>query len=216
MTIKPTESMKPSASIGEFAELIAAGTPAPGGGSVAAYCGVLATSLGRMMCNLTMGKTKYAAVEGRVEEIDSELRRLGDEFRSLIDDDAESFNDVLAAYRLPKDSEEAKAERSRKIETALRHAIDTPYHTAELAVETLDLLGELAALGNPNALPDLTNGAQLARTAVRGAYYNVEVNLAGLTDAAAAADIRTKIAALVEHSERLSSQVEAAFKKQAL
>src|SRR5436305_2865502 len=144
-----------SNSVGNFAELVAASTPTPGGGSVAAYCGVLAASLGQMVCNLTIGKQKYAQAEPRLRAIRSELERLGARLRELIAEDAASFEGVLRAYRLPKDSEEQRAERAAQVQIALRGAVDVPVETAQRSLNVLKLLGELADIGNPNALSDV-------------------------------------------------------------
>src|SRR6266478_4818776 len=99
-----------SNSVGNFAELVAASTPTPGGGSVAAYCGVLAASLGQMVCNLTIGKQKYAEAGPRLLEIKSQLEQLSSRMRELIAEDAASFEAVLRAYRLPKETEDQKSE----------------------------------------------------------------------------------------------------------
>src|SRR6185369_330341 len=108
-----------SNSIGNFAELVAAGTPTPGGGSVAAYCGVLAAALGQMVCNLTIGKQKYAEAEPRLIEIRAELEHLSSRLRELIVEDAASFEAVLRAYRLPKVTDVEKSERGAQIQIAL-------------------------------------------------------------------------------------------------
>jgi formiminotetrahydrofolate cyclodeaminase len=199
------------AATGTFSDRVAAGTPTPGGGSVAAYCGQLAAALGIMMCNLTTGKPKYAGVEARITAIKQELERLANEFRSLIDEDAASFESVLAAYRHPKDTEQQKEERERLIQDALRRAANTPYHTAERSVETLEQLVDLGTSGNPNALSDVATGAQLARAAARGACYNVLINLSGLTDREAADSIRSGVSDLMSRADRLAEQVEALF-----
>jgi formiminotetrahydrofolate cyclodeaminase len=199
---------KPSEAIGEFAGLVAAGTPTPGGGSVAAYCGLLATALGQMVCNLTLGKKKFAAVEPQVKQINSRLQALGARFRELIDEDATSFEAVLEAYRMPKQTQEQLLVRQQQIEAAARHSIDVPYETARLAIESLALLYELAKIGNPNALSDLSLGGQLAQVAARGAYYNIGVNLAAISDKARADQIRQQIVELVRESERYAGQIE--------
>src|SRR5438128_10641527 len=126
-----------SNSIGNFAELVAAGTPTPGGGSVSAYCGVLAASLGQMVCSITIGKPKYAAVEPRLKKIKSELERLSARLQELIDEDAASFEAVLAAYRLPKETDEQKAERTAVIQRAVQGAIDVPSETARRSFDVL-------------------------------------------------------------------------------
>lgn len=201
-----------SDSIGSFAELVAAGTPAPGGGSVSAYCGVLAAALGEMVCNLTIGKPKYAAAEPRLKEIRSELERLGARLRELIAEDAASFEAVLQAYRLPKESDEQKANRAAQIQIALRGAVDVPVETARLSFDVLKLLRELADIGNSNALSDAAVGAQLAQTAIRGASYNACVNLDSISDREAAEPTRRQMTGMIDQSKTIAEQVEAKLK----
>ena len=192
-----------SATIGSFADLVAEGTPAPGGGSVSAYCGVLAASLGQMVCNLTIGKKKYEQDEGRVKEIRAELEALDHRLRRLITEDAASFDRVLAAYRLPKETESQKADRARQIEEAGRGAARTPLETAVLSMEVLRLLGDLAKIGNQNAVSDAAVGAQLALAAIKGAHYNVAVNLSMLPEQEAA-DLRQRMTAMSGEAEELA------------
>jgi formiminotetrahydrofolate cyclodeaminase len=198
-----------SGSVGTFAELVAAGTPAPGGGSVSAYCGMLAASLGQMVCNLTIGKPKYAEAEQRLTEIKSELERLGARLRELISEDAGSFEAVLQAYRLPKETDEQKSQRTARIQIALRGAVDVPFETAQRSIEVLALLRELAAIGNRNALSDVAVGARLAQTAVRGASYNVGVNLDSISDRDATENTRNKIKNMIEQSGMIAEEIEA-------
>ena len=201
-----------SNSLGNFTELVAAGTPAPGGGSVAAYCGVLAASLGQMVCNLTIGKQKYAEAEPRLRAIRSELERLGARLRELIAEDAASFEAVLRAYRLPKDSDEQKTERAAQIQIALQGAVDVPVETAQRGFDILRLLGELADVGNPNALSDVAVGARLAQVAIRGASYNISANLASISDRVAADTTREQMKDMIDQSKTLAEQVEAKMK----
>jgi methenyltetrahydrofolate cyclohydrolase len=198
-----------SNSIGNFAELVSAGTPAPGGGSVAAYCGVLAASLGQMVCSLTIGKAKYVEVEPRVTRIRSELERLTERLRELIAEDAASFEAVLDAYRLPKESDEQKAHRSSQIQIALQGAVNVPLETAQRGFDVLGLIRELADIGNVNALSDVAVGAQLAQTAIRGASYNVWVNLDSISDREVVDRTREKMNSMIEQSRTLADQVEA-------
>jgi len=197
-----------SNSVGNFAELVAAGTPAPGGGSVSAHSGMLAASLGQMVCNLSIGKPKFAAVEARLTEIRSSLEGLGARLRELIAEDASSFDGVLQSYRLPKETEEQKAERSAQIQSALRHAVAVPMQTAERSVDVLTLLRELADIGNPNTLSDVAVGAQLAQTATRGASYNVGANLGTISDNQFVESTKARIKSLLELAEKLAEEVE--------
>lgn len=201
-----------SNSVGNFAELVAASTPTPGGGSVAAYCGVLAASLGQMVCNLTIGKQKYAEAEPRLIEIKAQLEQLSSRMRELIAEDAASFEAVLSAYRLPKATDEQKAERGTQIQIALGGAVAVPFETAQRGFEVSRLLGELAKIGNPNALSDVAVGAQLAQVAVRGASYNVSVNLDSITDRESADRTREQMKMMSEQSKTIADEVEAKIK----
>jgi methenyltetrahydrofolate cyclohydrolase len=201
-----------SQSIGRFAELVADGTPTPGGGSVSAYCGVLAASLGLMVCSITISKPKYAAVEPRLKEISSELERTGARLRELIAEDAESFEGVLHAYRLPKETEDQKEQRTSEIQKALQCAIAVPFETAERSLDVLKVLGELADLGTPNALSDVAVGAQLALVAVKGASYNVGANLGSITDSVSAEITRSGMDAIIEQARTIADRVDEKMK----
>jgi formiminotetrahydrofolate cyclodeaminase len=201
-----------SNSVGDFAELVASGTPTPGGGSVAAYCGVLAASLGQMVCNLTIGKPKYAEAEPWVVEIKSQLETLSSRMRELIAEDAASFEAVLLAYRMPKATDEQKSERDGQIQIALDGAVAVPLETAQRGFEVSSLLGELAKIGNPNALSDVAVGMQLAHVAVRGAAYNVNVNLDSITDRESADGTRQQMKMMSEQSRTMADEVEAKLK----
>ena len=202
-------ALKLSDSIGIFPDLVAAGTPTPGGGSVAAMCGVMAAALGQMVCNITIGKPKYAANESRLKEIRDELEQLGARLRELIAEDADSFEAVLKAYRLPKESEEQKQERAAQVQAATVGSINVPLETASRSFEVLKRLRELADIGNTNALSDAGVGAQLAQTAVKGASYNVRTNLGSLSDKGMAGRIDQQVARLVDESRVIAEEVEA-------
>lgn len=193
---------------GSFADMVASGAPTPGGGSVAAYSGKLAASLGRMMCNLTVGKKKYEQVESRVREIEAELQSLAARLNELIDEDAASFEAVLQAYKLPKGTDEEKTERVCQIEAAGRGAIAVPMETAHCSLDVLKLLKELGEIGNANAYSDITVGSQLAETAVKGAYYNVGVNLSLLPEEESQT-LRRQILDTVSKAEKIAGEIEA-------
>jgi glutamate formiminotransferase/formiminotetrahydrofolate cyclodeaminase len=197
-------------STGNFSEKVAANTPTPGGGSVAAYAGALAASLGRMASNLTVGKKKYADVEPRVKEIASELERTGARLRSLIDEDAASFDAVMEALRLPKETDEEKAARKGRIEAAGRRAAGVPMETARCALEVLKYLGELAKIANQNAFSDIATGGQMALAATKGACYNVGVNLSMLPEEEAA-ETRSEIRKLMEEASSIANEIESSM-----
>jgi len=195
--------------LGSFAELVAAGTPTPGGGSVAAYCGMMAAALGRMVCNLTIGKPKFADREPRLKEIRQKLEGLGHRLRELIAEDATSFEAVLSAYRLPKETDEQKAARTESIQAAIRGAASVPLETAERTLEVLKLLRELADSGNPSAISDVAVGSQLAQAAIKGASYNVAANLGTMTDRDKASEADQRVKAFIEDAAVLATEVEA-------
>ncbi|MEK6302580.1 MAG: cyclodeaminase/cyclohydrolase family protein [Acidobacteriota bacterium] len=195
-------------SLGTFAELVAAGTPAPGGGSVAAHSGMMAAALGQMVCNLTIGKPKFADREPRMTELRDELGRLGGRLRELIAEDAASFEAVLAAYRLPKETDEQKAARAESIQAAIEVAVSVPLETAERSFEVLELLREIADSGNPNAISDVAVGSQLAEVAIKGAGYNVAANLGTMGDLDKARDADERMQTLIGQAKKLAAEVE--------
>jgi len=211
MSEGPADKRQLAASTGEFAELVARGTPTPGGGSVAAYCGLLASALGRMMCNLTAGKAKFSAVEPRILEIKEQLEALSRKLGDLVDADADSFEGVLSAYKLPKASDEEKAARSSKIQEALMQAIIVPSQTVELSMDALGFLQELAEIGNPNAQSDVATAAQVAFAAMKSAYYNVAVNLGSLSEPVEAASLALAARQRIEQAEVIAREIEAGF-----
>ena len=203
-----TASASLSDVLGGFAELVAEGTPTPGGGSVAAHCGMLAAALGRMVCNISIGKPKYAAVEDRLKQINAELEELGARLRELIVEDAASFEAVRAAYKLPKETDDEKAERGRQIQSATWGATNTPHETARRSLAVLRLLAEVANIGNQNALSDAAVGGQLAQTAVKGGCYNVAINLDTITDRKLAAEIEAQVKLLIKDAEAIAREIE--------
>jgi glutamate formiminotransferase/formiminotetrahydrofolate cyclodeaminase len=196
-------------SLGLFPDLVAAGTPTPGGGSVAAQSGVMAAALGQMVCNLTIGKPKFADREARVKTIRETLEQLGVRLRELIAEDAASFEAVMRALRLPKETDIQKGERAAQVQAATLGAARVPMETAECAFAVLQHLSELAVIGNLNALSDVGVGAQLAQAAIKGAAYNVRANLGSLADRDAAARLGEQVARLIDESKALADAIEA-------
>lgn len=163
-----------------FLDALASGESTPGGGSASAYAGAAAAALVSMVARLTIGKKKYSAVEDRMHTIlerSEDLRgRLGD----AVQQDAQAFDQVMAAYRLPKDTPQEQQAREEAIELATLKASETPLQVAGMAVEVLELAGEVAADGNANAITDAGTAATLARAALTGAGMNVRINLQDL------------------------------------
>ncbi|MGI5950029.1 cyclodeaminase/cyclohydrolase family protein [Peptoniphilus sp.] len=166
----------------EFANETASDSPAPGGGSIAALNATIAASLLSMVASLTIGKKRYADVNDRMEELVVELAKYKDEFIDGIDKDSDSFNGVMAAMKLPKETEEEKAIRSEKIQEGYKEAISVPLGLGTKVIELYDYARELAETGNSNAITDVAVAVINIRAAVEGAFLNVIINLNSLKD----------------------------------
>jgi glutamate formiminotransferase/formiminotetrahydrofolate cyclodeaminase len=169
-------------SLSAFVASVAAPEAVPGGGSVAAIAASLAAALGEMVAGLTEGKKKYQAVEERVRETHRQLNEVRTALQRLAQEDADAYQGVMAALKLPKETQDQQAARAETLEKAMRLATEVPLSTARFAGKALDLLAQLAEIGNQNALSDAAAGAQLAYAALKAAQYNVLINLAGLGD----------------------------------
>lgn len=165
-----------------FADETASESPAPGGGSISAYLGALGAALGTMVANLSSHKAGW---DDRWKEF-SDWAVRGQEIREdmlrLVDEDTQAFNRVMAAFGLPKASDEEKRERSAAIQEATRYATEVPFRTMQRALDSFELIRAMAETGNPNSVSDAGVGALCARSAVMGAFLNVKINAAGLKD----------------------------------
>jgi methenyltetrahydrofolate cyclohydrolase len=168
-----------------FLAAVASAAPAPGGGAAAALQVALGAALVSMVCNLTVGKPRYAEHEQTMVAARAEAERLRVEALALADADARAFTAVTDAYKLPKGTDEEKAARGRAIQQALHGAADVPLRTAAAAAEVVGLCRRILPGGNVNVMSDVGVAAASARAALTAAAINVRVNLAAMTDAAA-------------------------------
>lgn len=191
----------------DFADETASESPAPGGGSIAAYMGALGAALGSMVANLSAHKRGWDA---RWEEF-SNWAEKGKTFQTqlmkLVDEDTEAFNRIMDAFGLPKKTEEEKAARHRAIQEATRYATEVPFRTLNLCYECMAVAKAMAETGNPNSVTDAGVGALAARAGVMGAFLNVKINAAGLDDKAFAEDIIGRSKAIVEKANHLESEI---------
>lgn len=179
-----------------FINETASSSPAPGGGSVAALNAASSAALIAMVADLTIGKEKYKASEEEMKDIAAKAGALKDQFLSLIDEDSNAFNKIMAAFKLPKDTDEAKKARSAAIQEATKGAALVPFKVGETA-NTLFALAEAVILrGNPNAVTDGAAAAMNARAAVRGAFLNVKINLGSIKDQVFVDDLKAKMAVI--------------------
>jgi formiminotetrahydrofolate cyclodeaminase len=167
--------------------------PAPGGGSVSACAGALGAALVGMVCNLTRGREKFADVEAEmttlVEASEAARRRL----EQLLQEDTTAYNGVIAAYKMPKETEEEQAARTAAIQAGLIVAADVPLEICRVAVEVCRLAKVAAGIGNPQAVTDAGIGAILGEAAVVGAALNVTINLGSIKDEAYVAKAAAEI-----------------------
>lgn len=169
-----------------FAEETASESPAPGGGSVAAYLGALAGALGTMVANLSAHKAGWDERWREFSDVAERGNALMERLLHLVDADTEAFNRIMAALSMPKGTDAEKETRAAAMEAATLHAAQVPLATAQTALETFEVLRYVAGHGNPASASDAGVGALCARAAVRGAALNVRINAAGLADTEAA------------------------------
>lgn len=172
-----------------FADEAASESPAPGGGSVSAYVGVLGVSLATMVANLSSHKRGWDERWEEFSEAAEKGQQLKDALLRTVDEDTDAFNLILAAFGMPNTTPEEKAARKAAIQSATKVAIEVPYKVMQLAMESFPLIRQMVLTGNPNSITDGGVGALCARTAVYGAYLNVRINVTGLDDKTYAAQV---------------------------
>jgi len=168
--------------INSFLDELASSSPAPGGGSVAALAGALGAALTSMVCNLTIGKKKYADVEDEMKKILVQAEELRAQFTTLVETDAAAFNKVMEAFGLPKDSDAQKALRSAAIRAATKEATLVPLEVMKHCIDALALAQNVAAKGNINSVSDAGVSALMLNAACESAALNVKINLNGMGD----------------------------------
>jgi len=191
----------------DFLEQLASGAPTPGGGSASAYSAAMGAGLVAMVARLTVGKKKYAEVEEAMQEVLAEAEDLRTKLTRAVDEDAASFEAIMAAFKLPKDTEQEKAARSQKIQEATLYASQVPLQTARDAVRVMELALQAARMGNSNAITDGASGAAMARAALTSAGSNVRINLSSLQDKAQADALMTELKALEARAAELDAAV---------
>lgn len=196
-----------SMTLKQFAEETASESPAPGGGSIAAYCGALGAALGTMVANLSSHKRGW---DNRWKEFSDHAEKgqiIMKELLELVDKDTEAFNKIMDAFGLPKSNAEEKAARKQAIEDATINAIKVPYRTMELAYQSFSLAKNMAEIGNPNSVSDAGVGALCARAAVKGAYLNVIINAQDLKDNTELKEILSKAAKMNEDADKAEQEI---------
>jgi formiminotetrahydrofolate cyclodeaminase len=194
-------------SIIEYLKKTSSSNPVPGGGSAAALIAALAASLSEMVANLTIGRHEFGSVEKEMKEIANVAAGFRKKLLKDIDNDSEAYGKVLAAFKLPKNTDEEKNQRSKAIQDALKNAALVPLDVARDAFKIMDLADKVIQRGNKNATTDGVVGAMTARTAALSALYNVKINLGSITDNAFVEELTQEVEILqrkIEEKEILS------------
>ena len=199
----------------DFLDQLASATPAPGGGSAAAHTGAAGAALVAMVARLTIGKKKYESVKDQMWALIEQAETLRAELTAAVDEDAAAFEAVMAAFKLPKDTEEQQAARNAAVQQATFAAAQVPLTVARRAVQVMDLALQAAQLGNLNAISDAGSGVALGRAALTGAGMNVRINLLGLDDQTPGAPLLLEMAELEHRANRIESELRLALKERA-
>jgi len=166
----------------QFANETASESAAPGGGSISAYLGVLGVSLAGMVANLSSHKRGWDEKWEEYSIWAEKAQEIKDKLLKLVDEDTLAFNQIMAAFALPKSTENEKDERRKAIQTATRYAIEVPYKVMQLAYQSFEIIKAMCLTGNPNSITDAGVGALSLRSAIMGAFLNVKVNASSLDD----------------------------------
>ncbi len=204
-TLPPTvlsRSLAPQPTLADFVGDVAAGTPAPGGGAVAALAGALAAALAEMVARLTVGKKKYAAVETEMTAIAATAETLRRQLLEAMERDVAAYTAVMDAYKIDK----SDPNRDDMIQSAMREAADVPLEVMRLSLEAMRVARTAADRGNANAATDAAVAVHMALAAVEGAALNVRVNAQSLTDPTAAEHLRDTVARLIDEAHTLSGE----------
>ncbi|WP_042354889.1 cyclodeaminase/cyclohydrolase family protein [Bacillus rubiinfantis] len=168
--------------ITDFVAKLGSDEPAPGGGSASALAAAVGAALTRMVCELTIGKKKYAEFDEEMKPVLSSMKELTDKLLNAIDADTEAFNKVSAVFTMPKETDEDKEKRKAAMQEALQYATQVPYHTMELILEGLELTAKAIGKSNTNAASDLGVAALTMKSGLYGSWLNVLINIGGVKD----------------------------------
>ena len=200
-------------SVQDFITELAADSAAPGGGSAAALAGCLGAALTKMVCNLSLDEAKFGVVLPEIQAIRTQAADLLAKLTRAVDEDAAAFNEVMAAYKLSKATEEEKTARLAAIQKSMKKAALLPLGVAGDCLEVLKLAGRILPIGNANAASDAAVSGLMAYAALQGALYNVKINLGFIKDIEFCQDIRQKIAVISDEAKKENTALTAAVEK---
>jgi methenyltetrahydrofolate cyclohydrolase len=195
-------------SVQEFIAELSSGNPTPGGGSVAALCGALAAALSTMVANLTVDREKYEQTRKSMEEVRMTAATLSTRFLALMQQDSDTYQKVMAAFELPRETDDLITSRQAAIEEAMKKAAAVPLDTLRASEELIRVARDAVRGGNPNAITDAAAAVQLANTTAVVASYNVQINISRIKDQAFVAKCEKEITEILKRQEALLSDVD--------
>lgn len=190
-----------------FADETASESPAPGGGSIAAYMGALGAALGTMVANLSAHKAGWDDRWEEFSTVAEKGRDIMERLLALVDEDTEAFNRIMGVFAMPKKTDEEKAARAAALEEATLYATQVPLRTMKTSFEAFDIVEAMAQKGNPASVSDAGVGALAARAAVLGAWLNVRINAAGLKDRAKADALLAEAQKIADEANRREAEI---------
>lgn len=195
----------------EFVNEVDSKSPAPGGGSVSALASSLGVALSRMVGHLSVGKKKFRALDEEIQttfkDIIESFEAIKEELVLLIDKDTDAFNLIMAAFKLPKETEEDKRIRLEKIEEGTLEAIKVPLEVAELSLKAMKHLDYILKYGNKNTLSDLGVSTLLLKAGLEGAILNVKINLPGISDETVKENYETKATNILREASKIKKVI---------
>lgn len=192
----------------DFGKELASSSPAPGGGSVAALSGSLSAGLIAMVCRLTLGKKAFEDHEPVLRDTLDRAEVLRDELTRLIDTDTEAFNRVMAAFKMPRATEQDKADRSRAVQQAFCLAAETPLSVMSCCLDLMALALDIRQCFNPNCTSDFGVAVESAFAGLKGALMNVKINLPSIRDETYVRETGGKAEAFLEKAVRLKRELD--------
>ena len=195
-------------SVREFITELSSGNPTPGGGSVAALCGALGAALSAMVASLTVEREKYEQTWKSMEEVKKEAANLSARFLELMQEDSDTYQKVMEAFELPRETDDQQASRQAAIEEAMKKAATVPLETLRASERLIRAARKAVQGGNPNAITDAGAAVQLANATAVVASYNVQINISRIKDQAFVAKCEKEVTEILKRQEALISDVD--------
>ena len=205
-----------SLSVKSFLSELGSSSPAPGGGSVAALSGALGAALVSMVCHLTIGKKGYENVSDEMNEVLKKSNALKEKLTLLIDEDTNVFNNVMAAYKMPKETDEEKEKRRNAVQNALKNATNVPLDVMKQCVNVLTLAKTVSEKGNKSSVSDAGVAALMSLAGLNSAALNVEINLSGIKDEKFVSEMENEVETVTSNGERIKDEIIKTVKKRLL